>query len=453
MLPDLPALANLLMPAARAEPAPLRALVLNLPAQLAQAPVPVSLAGVVAESPVPGQLRIATPLGEIQLRAPSDIPVGRAVTIVTRPTMPTEVFLLPTAGSAAPPNTAPAATPKLLPSSSPVVGAAPAADAANHPLPAPTGAPANAVTNPFSNRAPVANANVAGANIAALVPAATASAAPPPPVATIDTARSPPLAARVPPPTPVPMLSPTSLLATLTAGAMPERIGTSAYVARPASPAPPSELLALLTDLRRLVAARDPRLADRLLRRLPTPDRAGVIAMLTLPVAAERAALPIWLGRDIARLVIEDADEKKVDLLDRIGSSLARVEERIDERDERPWQWRQLPLLDNGQIVPLAIGVAREHGRAEPDAKGRRAPGRFFAFAVEIALNTLGHTRIEATYGQRRLDLVVQTETAIETEGREQVVAAVAQVCEEFGLGGSCRFEPYRDAAIAAVKV
>ena len=107
-------------------------------------------------------------------------------------------------------------------------------------------------------------------------------------------------------------------------------------------------------------------------------------------------------------------------------------------------------MVDNGQLVPLLVGVASE--RTQPDAggDGKRRPLRIFEFAVETALSALGLTRVEATYHQRRLDLVVQCETPIEQEGREQIVAGVARVFEEFGLGGSCRFEPYRAAPATA---
>src|SRR5262249_47026527 len=123
---------------------------------------------------------------------------------------------------------------------------------------------------------------------------------------TMPDARSNPAPAQrapLPPaPTPhAPTLSPASLVATFDVAVMPERATAAAYAA-PAAAAPPSDLLALLTDLRRLVGARDPKAADRLQRRLPTPDRAGVVALLTLPVAARRGDLATWLGRDIAKI-------------------------------------------------------------------------------------------------------------------------------------------------------
>jgi hypothetical protein len=97
----LPALADLIATPGRPEAAPLRAQILNLPAQLADAAAPVSVSGIVAESPIPGQLRITTAVGEVQLRTATELPPGRAVTIVTRPNVPTEVFLLPNASPVA----------------------------------------------------------------------------------------------------------------------------------------------------------------------------------------------------------------------------------------------------------------------------------------------------------------------------------------------------------------
>jgi hypothetical protein len=243
-------------------------------------------------------------------------------------------------------------------------------------------------------------------------------------------------------------------VATFDVAVMPERASAAAY-APPMTAAPPSDLLALLTDLRRLVAARDPKAADRLLRRLPTSERAGALALLALPVAARRDELASWLGRDIVQLVEQEQDGGKAALVERIAAGLVQADERLDDSGEHTWRWRQLPMVDNGQLVPMQIGVAVQ--REEPDAggDGKRKPLRIFEFAVEAALSALGLTRVEATYHQRRLDLVVQCETPIEQEGREQIVAAVGRVFEEFGLGGSCRFEPYRAApgTTGAVKI
>ena len=454
IIPALPVLANLVGSGGKSEPVTLRAQVLNLPAQLAGAPTPVSVNGVVAESPIQGQLRITTPVGDVQLRTTTELPPGRAVTIITRPTAPTEVFLLP--------NATPAATAPANPSQHPA-----GATRANTPSPSPAMSSTNPLPPTTRGQAPIASAapplngspgasfnvpnpaagNAAPANAATTTNAASANAG--------TTFMS---AARPAPPVPVvshpPTLSPASLVATFDVAVLPDRVGPAAY-APAASATPPATLLTLLTDLRRLVAANDPKLADRLLLRLPTADRAGAVALLALPVAARRNELATWLGRDIATLIDEEpAQTGKLDLLERIGSALTQAEERIDESGERTWRWRQLPVLENGQFIPLSIGVTSDRVRPDAGRDGKRPPSRIFEFVVEVALDALGLTRVEATYHQRRLDLVVQCETAIEQDGREQIVAAVAGVCEEFGIGGGCRFEPYRsNTAAGPVKV
>lgn len=463
ILSALPALANLIATTGRPEQAPLRAQVLNLPAQLAGAPTPVSVSGIVAESPIPGQLRIATAVGDVQLHTPTELPPGRAVTIVTRPNVPTEVFLLP--------NAAPAALPQAKPApGAPLQAGAPAQTGA----PVQTGTPIPAGSTPHQGApTPQAGSRLQGGPAQPLSQANTAQAFSPPPPAmptgqgtaaaaaapanpatpqapvALDARGNPlPLQRGAPPPAPAPhapTLSPASLLATFEAAVMPERATAAAY-ATPAT-APPSDLLALLTDLRRLVAARDPKAADRLLRRLPTPDRGGTLALLTLPVAARRDELAAWIGRDIAKLAQEEPDESKADLVERLTAALTQTEERLDDGGERTWRWRPLPMVDNGQLVPMQLGVAAERTQRDTnEGDGKRKPLRILEFAVETALSALGLTRVEATYHQRRLDLVVQCETPIEQEGREQIVAAVGRVFEEFGLGGSCRFEPYRAA-------
>src|SRR5215470_16886725 len=150
----LPALADLIATPGRAEAAPLRAQVLTLPTQLAGAPTPVSVSGIVAESPIPGQLRIATAIGEVQLHTPTELPAGRTVTIITRPNLPTEVFLLPNPGPAppagrqAPAGSLPTGAPAQTGRTAPLPPAAPGIAA---PLSTPAGAapPLNAAP-PFS---------------------------------------------------------------------------------------------------------------------------------------------------------------------------------------------------------------------------------------------------------------------------------------------------------------
>lgn len=209
----------------------------------------------------------------------------------------------------------------------------------------------------------------------------------------------------------------------------------------------------MLTDLRRLVAARDPKLAERLQRRLPTPDRGGAVAMMVLPEAARQERLSTWLGRDIAAAVGEDPQHETAELLPRLGNALMHVEERPEQNGEPPWRWRQVPMMDNGQIVALSVGVPTERGQTEADGQGGKPRNRASRFAVEISLSALGTTRVEATYRDRRLDLVVESETVFEPESRAQIAKAVGDVLGEFGLSGSCRFTAYRKDPAVAVKV
>lgn len=414
MEPILPNLAALLGTTARAETPPLRAQVLNLPAQLLQAAAPVSLTGVVTENGIGGQLRIATPLGDVQVRTPTELAVGRSLTIVTRPANPAEVFLLPSQASA----------------SAPPTGTG---------LPAATPAPASLPQGP-----PAAVASSTGET--PIMPGRpTPSVQPWTPVGAG-------VAAQPNPPHSGTTLDPSSLLATFETPALPESAGRTPYASVPQAGAS-SELLAVLTDLRRLVAQRDPKLAERLQRRLPTPDRGGAIAMLALPVAARQERLATWLGRDIIDAVAEEPHHVAADLMPRLGNALTHVEERFEENGERAWRWRQLPMVDNGQLVALSIGMPPDHGQAAPDGRGRQPRGRAATFAVEVSLSALGTTRVEATYRDRHLDLVVESEAAFDPDSRARIAEAVGSVLDEFGMSGSCRFTPYRRDPAVAVKV
>lgn len=414
MEPVLPNLAALLGATPRAEAPPLRAQALSLPAHLLQAAAPVSLPGVVAESGVAGQLRITTPIGDVHVRAPTEFAVGRTITIVTRPASPGEVFLVSTPAPATP--SAPGATTPPAPS-----GPAPATPGLQ-----PTGMTGAGQTASAAGR-PAQSGTVVAANNTVIAPAPSSLPS-------------------------APTLDPSSLLAAMEAPVLPEPAGRTPYPPSLQLGAP-SELLAVLTELRRLVAARDPKLAERLQRRLPTPDRGGAVAMLILPEAARQERLSAWLGRDIVTAIGEDPQRGTAELLPRLGNALMHVEERPEQNGEPPWRWRQLPIMDNGQIVALSVGVPMERGQTEPDGQGRKPRSRGSRFAVEVSLSAIGTTRVEATYSDRRLDLVVESESLFEPESRAQIAKAVGDVLGEFGLSGSCRFAPYRKDPAVAVKV
>jgi hypothetical protein len=263
ILSALPALANLIAATGRPEQAPLRAQVLNLPAQLAGVPTPVSVSGIVAESPIPGQLRIATAVGEVQLHTPTELPPGRAVTIVTRPNVPTEVFLLPNASPATLPQT------KSTPGA-PLQAGAPVQPGASAQTGAPvqTGTPIQAGATPHQAAStpqapprlqgspvqPTTTANTAqsfsvspmatpAGQSTATAPLSLNPATPQAPVA-LDARGNPvPVQRAALPPAPAahaPTLSPASLLATFEAAVMPERAtaaGDGSAAFRSAGPA------------------------------------------------------------------------------------------------------------------------------------------------------------------------------------------------------------------------
>src|SRR5262249_6736461 len=103
MLPLLPGIAETFGVNLRSDPTLLRAQILDLPLQLLEATAPIALNGVVADSGAAGQLRVTTPVGDVQLRLANEIPVGRAVQIVIRPGARLEAFILPAPAAAAAP--------------------------------------------------------------------------------------------------------------------------------------------------------------------------------------------------------------------------------------------------------------------------------------------------------------------------------------------------------------
>jgi hypothetical protein len=415
MVQTLSAIASILAGMARADSTPLRAQVLSVPSQLLQSPAPLSLVGVV-EGAEAGHLWISTSVGEVQLRAPTDLAVGRAVTIVTRPAVPTEVFILPSAMTGT--SNGPAVPVAVSsPTAAPIEGGSSNAAGAGATLPG--------NRQPMPATAPEAGRNVAATAGTQSVPSQAPSA---------------------------PQLAPEALMAALASAPSPDPVGAAVYGAG-ARRGWGTDLLALLTDIRRLVAARNPRLVEQLQRRLPIPDQHGAPAALALPVAAQHDRLAHWVGREIASALEEERGGDGSDILARLGAALNHVDERLEKSDEQAWRWRQLPLDDNGHLMLLAVGVAPQREQIHADGRGGSERHRHVEFAVEVTLSALGRTRIDAIYRGRRLDLLVQCETAFLPDDCARIAAAASAALAEFGLSGSCRFAPYRDHPSSAVKV
>lgn len=397
MLP-LPSIAAAALQTARTEPGLLQAQLLTLPPALAASTVPFAVLGVVREVGVGGQLRISTAWGDLQLRLAGEIAVGRDITVVIRPGARPEAMLLP-----ARPLSGSIAAPIALPEGSPGP-------------PAVTAAPITAagVEKPAS----------------ALVPASPGSA--------------------VKGGAQAPALTQAAMLATLAAT---EGMGLpSAAVTYPGSPALPvaSELLVVLRDMQRTLAASDPSLASALWRRLPAADQAGGIATMMLLAALKRGAVRGLLGKPVEE-ALSSAGRK--DLIEALETGLSRSERQPDAEADRIWEWRTLPLVDRGAVLPMSVGTARDEQRDREEADSSEEQPAACRFAVELSLSAVGRTRVDATYRPARLDLVIQTDIGLPDEVYERIAAALRPVFDEFRLTGSCRFVTPDGTAPAAIRI
>src|SRR5262249_56266222 len=96
---------------------------------------------------------------------------------------------------------------------------------------------------------------------------------------------------------------------------------------------------------------------------------AGGPGLAAVPVAAQRDALAAWFGHAIKQ-TLDAADAGN--LLEQLTSGLTSPPPREDGTTETDWHWRQLPIVDHGQVYPVHIGVAP--GRDEPQSGGTATP-------------------------------------------------------------------------------
>jgi len=191
-------------------------------------------------------------------------------------------------------------------------------------------------------------------------------------------------------------------------------------------------------------------LAAALWRRLPAADRAGAVVTTMLLNALKRGTVRSFLGKPIEETLNSSG---RPDLMEALETGLGRSERRVDAEAERVWEWRTLPLVDRGTILPMSLGVARDERRDREEAEPSEEQPATCRFAVELALSAVGRTRVDATYRTARLDLVVQTEAALSDEVHERIVAALRPVFDELGLTGSCRFAAADATPPAAIRI
>jgi hypothetical protein len=107
---------------------------------------------------------------------------------------------------------------------------------------------------------------------------------------------------------------------------------------------------------------------------------------------------------------------------------------------ERPPAVAQFAVRDDGKIVPVYIEYSR-HRQDEPREQGDPAEtGEPTArFAVAFDLDRAGAVRMVCAYRQRRLDVLLELQTAPDREMQQAIGERLAGLSNEFGLAISLR--------------
>jgi hypothetical protein len=116
------------------------------------------------------------------------------------------------------------------------------------------------------------------------------------------------------------------------------------------------------------------------------------------------------------------------------NDDLARTEPRA------PGEAAQFAVRDDGKIVPVYIEYSR-HRQDEPREQGDPAEtGEPTArFAVAFDLDRAGAVRMVCAYRQRRLDVLLELQTAPDREMQQAIGERLAGLSNEFGLAISLR--------------
>lgn len=178
-----------------------------------------------------------------------------------------------------------------------------------------------------------------------------------------------------------------------------------------------------------------------LIRSLPTGDGRMIAAINTLGQLSRPGVVRVWPGETV-RDALEQAGGRGRDALRTLVAEVGETMRRGTDGGA-DWRVQNLPFLD-GSIIEKITLVSRRDGEQENEQQdNRQKRGDRLRFLFNVNLSRLGPIQFDGLYqkGDRRLDLVVRTHTPLKPDIRNDMSGLYAQSSEALRLKGTLSFQ------------
>lgn len=152
-------------------------------------------------------------------------------------------------------------------------------------------------------------------------------------------------------------------------------------------------------------------------------------------IAAVRGGdLTQWLG-DRAVDAIRRAG--KSGLLSRLNSEGSSLNKLSNDPVSQDWKGINLPLYHDGEMHKLALYYKHESQEQSNDNKS----GKQVRFLFDLSLDNMGKVQLDGLFRQKRLDLIVRSESAFSNSMQQQMRRSYVTALEQTHISGELSFQ------------
>jgi hypothetical protein len=183
------------------------------------------------------------------------------------------------------------------------------------------------------------------------------------------------------------------------------------------------------------LAAQSPGLVADLARtRLPQPQSQQLPGALLFFMSAMQRGIPGWLGEEFIEQL------KRMGKEDLIRKVTEQWREQMGRECEGPGgQWRgiSVPLFDQARMQHMRLYI---YDPPDQRKKKKDDPNWARRFLIDMELSRLGAVQLDGLVHKQRLEVVVRTQRALESDFKKDLVERFLKTLEEVRYSGDLRF-------------
>lgn len=178
--------------------------------------------------------------------------------------------------------------------------------------------------------------------------------------------------------------------------------------------------------------------AQLLKNTLPAPVAARMTPTALFFLAALRVgSIESWLGENILQ-ALNKAGRK--DLIERLSGDFKSLSRQAQNTIGGDWRVISLPMLHDEQISQIQFYVRRQ----QDDDQDRAEDGetrKITRFILNLTLSRMGDMQMDGLIRQKRLDLILRSESALPFDIRQEIMQRFAAGIEQVNMQGKVSFQ------------